>query len=218
MLKCCISLFLSIICAWMKSNALWINWGLVKQNMFMFTNSQMLRTFRCPWILAHQQQEQHPVWSAALSVMSDNEKINHLLERASPLRMSLEVVELQWSIKRMLESTGGSALSVLSLCMWMETGNKILLHPGHATKESWDPATTQKLCWEKPISLLAMQEYVCWKGQLVNGVLTEVKRGSTITALQMVASLCFSQTLITMCEWGFSFLQSCSPTWIPGLE
>ena len=68
--------------------------------------------------------------------MSDNEKINHLLERASPLRLSLEEVGLQWSIKRMLESTGGSALSVLSLCMWMETGNKILLHPGHATKES----------------------------------------------------------------------------------
>lgn len=34
--------------------------------------------------------------------------------------------------------------------------------------------------------------------------------------LQMVASLCFSQTLITACEWRFSFPQSCSPRWIPG--
>ena len=86
----------------------------------MFTNSQMLRTFRYPWILAHQQQEQHPVWSAALSVMSDNEKINHLLERASPLRLSLEEVELQWSIKRMLESTGGLLHSLYSpsVCGW----------------------------------------------------------------------------------------------------
>lgn len=128
----------------MKSSAPWISWGLVKQNTFMFTNSQMLCTFRYPWILAQQQQEQHPVWGAALSVMSDNEKINHLLERAGPLCLSLEEVELQWSIKRTLESTGGSALSVLSLCMWLETGKEILLHPGHATKESWDQATTQR--------------------------------------------------------------------------
>lgn len=74
-----------------------------------------LCTFRYGWFSAHQQQEQQPVWKegAALSMMSDNEKINHLQERASPLRLSLEEEELQWSIKRTLESTGGSALSVL---------------------------------------------------------------------------------------------------------
>lgn len=152
----------------------------------MFTNSQMLRTVRYPWMLAGQQQEQHPVWSAALSVISDNEKINHLLERGSPLRLSLEEVELQWSIKRTLESTGGSALSLLSLCMWLQTGKEILLHPGQATKEPWDPATTQKACWEKPISLLTMLEYVCWKGHPVNRaqwVFTEVKKGSPVTTL-----------------------------------
>lgn len=155
--------------------------------------------------------------------MSDNEKINHLLERASPLRMSLEEVELQWAIKRMVESTGGSALSALSLCMWLETGKEILLHPGHATKESWDPATTQKACWEKPISLLAMQEYACWKGQPVNRarwVFTEVKRGSTVTMLANCRwwRLFVLARLITACEWRFSFPQSCSPTWIPGWE
>lgn len=111
--------FLHITCAWMKSSALRISWGLVKQTTFMSTNSQMLFIFSHPRFLAHHQQERHPVWkkSAALSVMSDNEKINHLLERASPLRLSLEVVELQWAIKRMVESTEASALSVLFLCM-----------------------------------------------------------------------------------------------------
>lgn len=69
--------------------------------------------------------------------MSDNEKINHLLERASPLCLSLEEGELQRSIKRTPESTGGSAHTVLSLCMRMVTkGKEILLCPGRATKEA----------------------------------------------------------------------------------
>lgn len=53
--------------------------------------------------------------SAALSVMSDNKKINHLLERASPLCLSLEEVELLWSKKRTLESAGGFCGLVLSI-------------------------------------------------------------------------------------------------------
>ncbi len=98
--------------------------------------------------------------------------------------------------------------------LYVETGNEILLHPGYATKESWDLATTQKVCWEKPISLLAMQQNVRWKGQLVNGALwvfTEVKRGSTVSTLadcRWWRLLCFSQTLITLWECGFSFLKA----------
>lgn len=177
----------------------------------MFTNSQMLRTFRYPGFSAHwqQQQEKQPVWkySAALSVMSDNEKINHLRERASSLRLSLEEVELHWSIKRTLESTGGSALSVL----WLENGKEILLHPGHATKESWDPATTQKACWEKPISLLANARVYALKGPACEWSPMGFHWGqeghcwNDAGRLQMVASLCFSQTLITLCEWGSLF-------------
>uniref|UniRef100_A0A3Q1G688 Uncharacterized protein n=1 Tax=Acanthochromis polyacanthus TaxID=80966 RepID=A0A3Q1G688_9TELE len=70
-------------------------------------------------VSTHWHQEQHSVWkpSAALSVMSGNEKINHQLERLSPLRLSLEEVELQWAIKRTTEPTGGALRSLCSPCV-----------------------------------------------------------------------------------------------------
>lgn len=141
--------------------------------------------------------------------MSDNEKINHLLERASLVCLSLEEV----NYKENARVYRGSALSVLSLYLWLETGKEILLHPGHATKESWDPITTQKACWEKPISSLAMQEHVGWKGQPVNAArwaFNEVKWGSAVTMqadCRWWRLFVFSQTLIRL--FGvFAFVQS----------
>ncbi|CAJ1077487.1 hypothetical protein NQZ68_008364%2C partial [Xyrichtys novacula] len=76
--------------------------------------------------------------------MSDNEKINHLLERAGPVRLSPEEERLQWSIKRKPWSTGGSALSVHCVCVlagdWVRDTsasrpcNKRVLRPGHHSK------------------------------------------------------------------------------------
>lgn len=78
----------------------------LSKNTFMFILSPMLpHSYVRPSIhtlLALQQQEQHPVWkkSAALSVMSDNKKINHLVESICALCLSLEEAP-QWSKKRM---------------------------------------------------------------------------------------------------------------------
>ncbi|KAI9517109.1 hypothetical protein NQZ68_008364, partial [Dissostichus eleginoides] len=74
--------------------------------------------------------------------MSDNKKINHLLERASPVRVSLEEVELQQSIKRTL-SLQGALRSVPAAHVardWeRDTSpsrpcNKRVLRPGHHSK------------------------------------------------------------------------------------
>lgn len=151
--------------------------------------------------------------------MSDNEKINHLLERASPLCLSLEEVELQWSIKRTLESTGGSVLSVLGVCGCRLGKRYFSIQAMQQKSPETQPPLKRRvernqyhywqcksMCaerasqWMKPGGFHWGQE-----GQCCNYA----------GRLQMVASLCFSQTLITLCERSFSCRRA-AHLWIPG--